>query len=126
MAPKQKTVEQQTSEIIRHLVEDDFPVFQCSEVETDGPTGEGSFFSRYLQAAPAAVFPSRNRPNPSPLNNSCMFLYVSDEFDAGLIAGKMISIADSLHDSVVFRQALNDFKKEVAKEVSGPSGALLF
>lgn len=49
-----------------------------------------------------------------------MFLYVSDEFDAGQIAGKLISIADSLHDDVVFRQALNEFKKEVAKEVSGP------
>lgn len=47
-------------------------------------------------------------------------MYVSDEFDAGLIAGKLINIADSLHDDVVFRQALNEFKKDVAKEVSGP------
>lgn len=56
MAPNRKTVEQQTSEIIRYLVEDDFPVFECSEVEADGPPGEGSFFSRYLQVSLAGVF----------------------------------------------------------------------
>lgn len=58
MAPNQKTVEQQTSEIIRHLLEDEFPIAfaQGPELETDSATeSDGSFFSLYLQAALARV-----------------------------------------------------------------------
>lgn len=43
MAPNQKDVELQTSEIIKHLLEDEFDVayIQCSfsQVETDSPAG---------------------------------------------------------------------------------------
>lgn len=48
-----------------------------------------------------------------------MLLYVSVEFDAVLIAGKLRLIADSLNDKGVYREALNEFKKEAAKGVSG-------
>lgn len=172
MAPNQNDVDLQTSEIIRHLLEDEFVAgygkCQFSHVETDSPGGsDGEFVFRficYLQAALVFVvvifcillnahsrgdllyisalflivddtygdrqtigsswisrFPSDLRthsPDASPLNNSLMSLCVSDGFNAVLIAGKLISIADSLNDNVVFKEALNEFKKEATKGVS--------
>lgn len=52
-----------------------------------------------------------------------MNVSVSDEFNAVLIAGKLRTIADSLNDSVIFREALTEFKKEAAKSVSRPHEA---
>lgn len=63
-------------------------------------------------------------PNASLLNNSLMFLFVSDTFNAVLIAGKLISIADSMNHDVVFKEALNEFKKEATKGVSRPHQAV--
>lgn len=40
-----------------------------------------------------------------------------DEFDAAAIAGKLKSVADKLNDDALFKAALSDFKKAVAKEV---------
>lgn len=53
-----------------------------------------------------------------------MFLFVSDQFNAVLIAGKLITIADSMNDDVVFKEALNEFKKEATKGVSRPHQAV--
>lgn len=49
-----------------------------------------------------------------------MNLFVSDNFDAARIAGKLKSIAESLNDNVAFRAAVDEFKKEAAHGVSCP------